>query len=149
MKQQIVGYVTALIDMNRSTVNMSIKNCLDNLLEFVIDIPKENKETSIAAFNTALENENLKQSNAKLLSRVMELEESCENMNEIENNLHKRVKALTENNDALDENCNKLINHNSKLIKINLEIFQCNKNQAQMIQKLRKRNKSLINAFKY
>jgi hypothetical protein len=143
MKEQIIGYVTALVDTNSGTINQSMVRCLNNLLEYVIDIPEESKEVSILNFNLSLENENLKQSNAKLLNRVMELEESCENMNEVEINLHKRVQALIDNNETLDNNCNVLMDHNNKLIKANFGFAKCNKNQVQMIIKLKHENELL------
>ncbi|GCD13173.1 hypothetical protein [Clostridium tagluense] len=157
MKKQITGYITGVINSYSRTIErlkesgapitstnsfVAFKEEFTDLLEFVMDIPEENKEVAILAFNIALENTIFKK-------RILELEESCESMNEIENNLHKRIKALTDNNDSLDNNCNVLRNHNNKLIKVNFELAQCNKNQVQMIRKLRYRNKQLARIFKY
>lgn len=103
MKEQISAYITALIDIHRHTVNMPMGNCLDNLLEFVMDIPEVNKEQSITSFNIVLENENLKK-------RILELEESCTNMCDVENNLNKKIQGLIDNNTALNETCNRLRN---------------------------------------
>ncbi|MGH4125140.1 MAG: hypothetical protein ACREV6_19665 [Clostridium sp.] len=157
MKKQITGYITGVINSYSRTIErlkaseapitstssfQAFKEEFTDLLEFIIDIPEENKEVSILAFKIAIENTILKK-------RILELEESCENMNEIENNLHKRVKALTNNNEALDSNCNVLMNHNNKLIKVNFELAQCNKNQVQMIRKLQVKNKLVTKKFKY
>ena len=155
MKKQIIGYVTGVINSYSRTIErlkasgapilstnsfQAFKEEFTDLLEFVIDIPEQNKEAAMLSFNVALRNEDLKK-------RILELEESCEDMCEIEKNLHKRIKALTDNNEALDSNCNVLMNQNNKLIKINFGLTNCNKNQFQMIRKLRYRNKSHTMTF--
>lgn len=142
MKKEIMAYVTALTDVYSGSINQPMVKCLNDILNFAEDIPVEDKERSILAFNTALENSILK-------SRVLELEESCENMNEIEINLHKRIKALKWNNSALDGNCNVLKEQNIKLVKVNNEFALCNKKQFQMIIELRCKNKALIKTFNY
>jgi HD superfamily phosphohydrolase len=99
MKKEIIAYITALIDVYSHTVNMPMKDALDNLMEFVVDIPeyKEDKEQSIKFFNITLENEDLKQSNAQLLNRISELnqlEENHEYLKDINEKLYKKVENL-------------------------------------------------------
>ena len=119
MKEQIAAYITALIDIHRHTVNMPMNNCLDNLFEFVMDIPEVNKEQSIAAFNIALENENLNKI-------ILELEESCTNMCEVERNLQGKIQGALANNIALNDTCNKLRERNKYLLRLNSEFAQSN-----------------------
>jgi|GEM_PF-1868310 len=99
MKKEIIAYITALTDVYSHTVNMPMKDALDNLLEFVIDIPefKEDKDQSIKLFNIVLENEDLKQSNAELLNRITEL-----------NQLHECNEHLAAINQKLRNDNNKL-----------------------------------------
>lgn len=128
MKEQISAYITALIDMNKHTVDMSIENCLDNLLEFVMDIPEVDKERSITAFNLALGNKNIEKITANMFKRIMELEESCTHMCEVEKNLHKKIQGLGANNAAINETCNKLRDKNSSLLRINSSLAHSNEN---------------------
>jgi len=130
MKEQISAYITALIDIHRHTVNMPMKNCLDNLLEFVMDIPEVNKECVILTFNVVLENENLKK-------RILELEESCTNMCEVEKNLQEKVQGSMDNNVALNNTCNNLRGRNEYLLKLNSVLTQRNNKLVQMNKKLR------------
>lgn len=99
MKKEIIAYITALTDIQRHTVNMPVKECLDNLLEFVVDIP-EDKEQSIKHFNIALENEDLKQSNAELCNRIMELNQ-LEECNEHLATINQKLR--TDNNKLADD----------------------------------------------
>lgn len=155
MKKQITGYITGVINSYSRAIErlkasgtpitsinsfQAFKEEFTDLLDFVIDIQED---ISMGSKVASIENFNLTLENRSQMVRIVELEESCENMNEIENNLHKRVKALTENNDSLDGNCNRLMDHNNKLIKVNFELHQCNKNQVQIIRKLNQRNKHL------
>lgn len=119
MKKEITAYITGVINSYTKTVAIlnennafntnlnsfvAVKEEFSELLNYVMDIPEENKEQLISNFNISLENENLKQTNAKLLSRVMELEESCENMNEVERNLHYKIKGIEkEMNEAWEQ----------------------------------------------
>jgi len=96
MKKEIIAYITALLDVCNHTVNIPITECLDNLIDFIEDIPEE-KEQSIKTFNIVLENQDLKQSNEELLSRITELnqlEEANEYLKNINENLYKKVENL-------------------------------------------------------
>lgn len=136
MKNQIVGYITGVVNSYSRTIDrlkasgapitstnsfQAFKEEFNDLLEFVIDIPEENKEASILSFNVALQNEDLKK-------RILELEESCEDMCEIVKNLHKRVQALVDNNEVLDSNCNVLREQNNKLL-------QCNASKNEVLKR--------------
>lgn len=127
MKEQISAYITALIDMHRHTVNMPMKNCLDNLLEFVMDIPEGNKEQSIAAFNIALDNKNIEKLKTNMFKRITELEESCTNMCEVEKNLQRKLQGAMDNNIALNDTCNKLRETNEFLLRANSDFAKSNK----------------------
>ena len=70
---------------------------LSDLASYLADIPQANKEQSIATFNMALENQKLKK-------MILELEETCENMNLNEIKLHEKLKAY-ECNDVVWRNC--------------------------------------------
>ena len=108
MKKEIMAYITALTDVYTHTVNMPVKNCLDNLMNFIEDIP-EGKDKAILDFNIALENESLKK-------RIIELEESCENMCDIEKNLHEKLKTHELNN-TVWRNIYKELEEENKILK--------------------------------
>ncbi|WP_435789180.1 hypothetical protein [Clostridium sp.] len=138
MKKETMAYITALTDVYSGTINQPMIKCLNDLLTFVVDIPEENKEQSITSFNIALENENIKQENAELLNRVMEFENSCENMCEVEKNLQGKVKGAMDNNVALNSTCNKLRDKNKYLLRLNSVLDQRNKKLLYKNSKLTK-----------
>ena len=111
MKKEITGYIQGVINSYSRTIErlkvsgvpitstnsfQSFKEEFSDLLEFVIDIPQE-KEESIMAFNIALENGALKK-------RITELEEFCENLNEVEGNLHRKIEKLNKEKNQVIEN---------------------------------------------
>ena len=101
MKKEIVGYITGIINSYDRTI-IELKNAkikietinpfinfkaeYSDLLEFVIDIPEDNKEQSITNFNKALKNDNLK-------NKILELEETNENLIDNEKRMHEKLKA--------------------------------------------------------
>ena len=93
MKKEIIAYITALTDVYSHTVNMPMKAALDNLIEFVIDIP-DNKEQSIKTFNIALENEDLKKCNAELLNKLNQLGENNKYLEDINERVSVENKKL-------------------------------------------------------
>lgn len=172
MKKEIIGYITGAINnhirilesMNKYGYSkasvQSHQNYADELSDlskFITNIPDANKEASILAFNVALENGSLKR-------RIVELEESCENMNEVEKNLHYKIKGIEkamddawEKNKRLnltdkerrDENYNlELSNKHVNEINLNLitelsELKQDNANWQQVCNRLRAENRDL------
>jgi hypothetical protein len=127
MKKEIMAYITALTDVYSGTINQPMIKCLNDLLTFVVDIPEKNKEQSIAAFNIALGNEDIKQENAALINRIIELEDSCTNMCEVEKNLQLKVQGAMDNNVALNSTCNKLRDEKKYLLRLNSVSDQRNK----------------------
>lgn len=73
---------------------MTIREELNDLLDFVEDIPDESKEPIILAITSDSNNETVE----ILRKRVRELEDSCENMSQVERNLHKEVDRLRQEN---------------------------------------------------
>ena len=111
MKKEITGYIQGVINSYSRTIErlkvsgvpitstnsfQSFKEEFSDLLEFVIDIPEE-KEESIMSFNIALENGAIKR-------RITELEEFCENLNEVEGNLHREIEKLNKEKNQVIEN---------------------------------------------
>lgn len=143
MKKQIAGYITGVINSYSRAIErlktsgapitsidliQAFKEEFTDLLEFVIDIPSEkNKEAAMLSFNVALQNEDLK-------NRILELEESCENMNQVEKNLHDKIEGLTGNNLALNSTCNRLRIENNKISKRNKSQVEVLKSCATKIE---------------
>ena len=113
MRASINGYLTALINTHKNAISPNastlINNCtrkaineLNDLVEFIKAIPNEQiadtyKEINrlrdiLVRFEKDTDTETLRRRN--LQKRVVELEESCENMNEVEKNLHLTIKEL-------------------------------------------------------
>jgi chromosome segregation ATPase len=140
VKEAITGYITGIINSYTRSIDrlkkagapigttnpfVSFKEEFSDLLEFVIDVPEENKEFSILALNIALENVNLNK-------RIAELEESCSNMCEVENNLHGKIKKLEAN---LIEFRGAFIEDKQKIKEIEEEkneFWECNKQLNQL-----------------
>ena len=104
MKSEITGYLTGLINNHNRIVgsmkkfgysNASIQidvnytNELTDLLAFVEKTPEETQQPMTVILNNIEENELLRK-------QIRELEDSCENMNEVEKNLHKKIKVFEE-----------------------------------------------------
>lgn len=115
MKKEIIGYINGVISSYTNTISVltqnggfnasinsfvAIKNEFMDLLEVVIDIPEEK---TISDFNLALENENLKQNNAELLNRIIELNQ-VEECNDHIAAINQKLRI--ENNKLIDENQN-------------------------------------------
>ncbi|WP_373899309.1 hypothetical protein ACER0A_002070 [Haloimpatiens sp. FM7315] len=109
MKQAIMSYITALINVHNNALeritdratNSNIKtfiNELNDLLNFIADSPEEKHITIILN----------KKDNETLRKRIKELEESCENMCEVERNLHEQIKQLRADNLMWQNACNQL-----------------------------------------
>lgn len=110
MKAEIIGYVTGMINSYERTISQYkkdelpkekyksfdlVKEELSDLLDFAQDIPEETD---------------------RLNKRIAELEESCENMNDIEKNLHLQIKELDTENIGGQVAYQKLKVENQKLI---------------------------------
>lgn len=67
---------------------------LEDLLEMVVDMQGKDEKYPIKVLVDYEENERLRK-------RILELEETCENMNEIEINLSKKIEKLEEENQNL------------------------------------------------
>lgn len=96
MRSSIKGYLTGLINNYKNgigfkvnpmtnTCNALIVDILNDLLDYVTKF----KEETVSE-KTVIENEILKK-------RIVELEESCENMNEVEKNNHATIATLESN----------------------------------------------------
>ena len=121
MKKQITGYVTALADVYGGTLNQPMIKCLNNLLEFIEDIPEGNEEIS----NDRIAENNL------LRKRITELEENCENMNGVEKNLHKKICDLTKEVTLVKSASQVLKERNEELTKVNTISGQCQRLEEQ------------------
>lgn len=116
MKTSIKGYLAALINTHRNAISSNVStlvnscnrkaiNELNDLLVFVTSIPEEPISDTYIEINRLksklekdwYQSENIVFENIALKKRVAELEESCENMNEIEKNLHNKIEQLEEN----------------------------------------------------
>lgn len=113
MKELIIGYITAVINNYTRTIDTfkqynaangsirrfeTIREELNDLLDFVEDIPEETKEPYTIIFRTDSEEEvNI------LRKRIRELEDSCENMCEIERNLRNKIMLLEADNQRLNK----------------------------------------------
>lgn len=124
MKAEITGYITALINVKelnvkrikRSNPNIDIKahqNSIEELsclLDFVEDVPEEMDHITVV----------VKDEEADLLrKRIRELEDSCENMCEIEKILHKKIEDLNSENLVYQITCTGLNEKIEKLEAIN------------------------------
>lgn len=107
MKAEITGYITALINvyakkLNTNTnliakaCNFEFKNELNDLLDFVVDVPEE-----VGPLTVVLENGEINKSR----KRIKELEESCQQMCDIERNLQKKIENLKSDNLAWKITC--------------------------------------------
>ena len=100
MKKEILSYLTGVINSYTSTIAVltaneglntslntlvAIKGEFEILLDIVMDIP-EDKEQAITNFNKALKYNALKK-------KILELEETNENMNDNEKRMHEKLKA--------------------------------------------------------
>ena len=100
MKKELVSYLTGVINSYSSTISVlttnegfstslntlvAIKGEFESLLDIVMDI-QENKDQAIMNFNKALKNDALKK-------KILELEETNENMNDNEKRMHEKLKA--------------------------------------------------------
>jgi len=110
MKKEILSYLTGVINSYTSTIAVlttnegfstslntlvAIKGEFESLLDIVMDIP-EDKGQAITNFNKALKNNDLKK-------KVLELEETNENMNDNEKRMNEKLKAY-ECNDLVWKN---------------------------------------------
>lgn len=89
MKKEILGYIDALINVNNNNaINMG--TALIDLWNHIDDMEesKSDKEAVMLNFNVALQNEDLKK-------RILELEDSCENMCQVQKHLQKKIDKLT------------------------------------------------------
>jgi len=108
MKKEILAYINGVINSYSNTITAletngafsttmntltAIKEEFTDLLEFVIDIPEENKEASILNFNLALEDHKIKGCNA-MLEKVCDnfKNENCKLVQEKEN-LRKQIET--------------------------------------------------------
>jgi myosin heavy subunit len=111
MKAKIIAYITALSDVNRRFLEEvkgtsdreakgqyiaveSMTKDLDNLIDFIEDIPSELNEPIMLILNNIEEAQILRK-------RIRELEDSCENMNDVEKNLHQKINKLEEETEKL------------------------------------------------
>ena len=93
MKKEISSYINGVINSYVSTIGVletngafstslntlkAIKGEFESLLDIVMDIPEENKETAILNFNMVLENRKIKGTN-KMLEKTCDLlqQENC------------------------------------------------------------------------
>jgi hypothetical protein len=124
MKREILGYISALVNLYDKEIPkghpplihlQGVQKSIDDLYEFVIDIEDEEaKEPVVAVDNNGL---------VKILrKRVLELEESCQNDNEVIKNLQrknddadKEIGELEEGNKNDEEIINILQNKNNGL----------------------------------
>lgn len=113
MKALIIGYITATINHYTRSIE-TLKECkasdgsvrrfetireeLNDLLDYVEDIPEEIKEPITVVFSN---NDELD----KLKKYIRELEDKCENSEAMNKNLNKQVLELRDNNRAWQEAC--------------------------------------------
>lgn len=122
MKQGITGYIVGIIN-NHSRIVENMKKCerqvaviayeenyineLNDLLDYVTDIPEESQEPITVVLNTT-EVETLK-------SRIRELEETCIANNEVIDTQFKKIKELKDSNYLWQNACIKLREENEKV----------------------------------
>ena len=82
MKKQIMAYITALTDVVGDGETINIYNSLKNLLDFVADLTEEVQVPENAEI-------------IRLKKYVRELEDSCENMCQVQKHLQKKIDKLT------------------------------------------------------
>lgn len=116
MKALIIGYITAVINNYTRSIE-TLKECgasegaikrfetireeLNDLLDFVEDIPEWSKEP-VTLNITINSNEEVE----ILRKRIRELEDSCENMCEVQKNQLKRIEYLKDDNYMWQNTCN-------------------------------------------
>lgn len=117
MKSAITGYITAIINEHTRKIEnlkavkagaetvkraMEIREQWNDLLDYVADIPEETKKPITVTFNS--NNDEVD----KLKKYIRELEDCCENMSEVERNLHKKILELKDNNRMWEAKFNQL-----------------------------------------
>lgn len=112
IKDVIVALLTTTINRYQSIdksmlYKPEVLNSLNIILDYVEDIPEDNsKPTTVVLCGSE---------NEKLEKRIHELEESCENMCEVEKNLHNKVQTLRSDNTTWRNACNELREKNEIL----------------------------------
>ncbi|ACA55207.1 hypothetical protein FDC45_13105 [Clostridium botulinum] len=104
MKQAITGYITALINMySDGNVEEKFVQQLNDLLDYVADLKEENRED----ITRVVLNNNIEIT--KLQEYIKELEESCENNNEVTRQQWEKIVRLNNANRIWQNTCNLLI----------------------------------------
>jgi len=163
MKSSVKAYVTALINTHKNEIipnasclingytHKSIKE-LNDLLDYISKIPEilitdtyveiNRLRDELARVVIESDTETLRRRN--LQKRVVELEESCENMNEVEKNLHKKIKTLETNAGWIshqllesDKKIRELEEVNTGVWKENRQLKLLNKHNLRKIRTLR------------
>ena len=139
MKEGIVGYITGIINSHQRKIEVMtgkateysihqqkcFKSELSDLLDYVIDIPEETVTDTYIEINRLrdiLEEKQVRSEDLAfeiiiLRQRVAELEESCENMCEVERNLQQKIKHFEIDNAAWQKLCKELRETNKKHVR--------------------------------
>lgn len=155
MKEAITGYITGVINRYTRSIErlkkcgapatatnnlVLIKEEFSDLLEFVINIP-DDSQTLMLNFNAVLEDKEYEITILK--QRAAELEESCENIYEVERNLHKKIERLEAAEISYRE---QFLDDKQKIEEVEKEkneFWECNKQLNELYKEKRSKNEIL------
>lgn len=92
MKKEILAYITGVTNTCGEFLNSNSIQILNHLENFVADLKEDDNDGKMIYVKRIVE---LNEENQQLKKYVRELEDSCENMCEVETNLQKRINKLT------------------------------------------------------
>ena len=161
MKDKITGYITGVVnnhirivasmkknDFSRALIqsHQNYTNQLNDLLDYVMDIPEETVIDTYVEINRLrdilakeeVSSEDMAFEIIILKQRVAELEESCENMSEVERSLQQEIGNLEIDNIGWQAVCNSLRRSNKKLEGKYSNLLRKNKNLLKQLRRLSK-----------